>query len=265
MLREHSPILRTLVLGSSHGEHGFDPAFCPESFNLCLRLMDLKHACALYERVGPSCPRLETVVVFYSIGSGSNYSERARHQGEVCAALEEVFGLGLRYGSPDVMALIERARGRIVGMPEDMRGRAGFQPHALGDFIYEASGRGRAAVHLLLAKRTDGDLSLLRMLLLARRRGHRVVVVTPPMRSDYVDAARGPSRRIFRNLSRMLFRDPHGCAVQWVNGFDSGEFDDADFFDGDHLLPDGPGTRRLSLRIRDAVASGRLGAHQAPG
>ncbi len=261
MLREHSPRLRTLVLGSSYGEHGFDPAFCPDSFNLCLRLLDMRHACALYETVAPACPRLQSVVVFHAIGSGSNFSEHARNMGEVCAALEEVFGLGLRYRTPHLLALLEQVRGRAVGLPEDLQGYAGFQPHLLKELPRDlASAATRVAQHLRLSKRTDGNLSLLRILLLARRRGHRVIVVTPPARSDYVKLALEPGRRLLHDLSRMLFRDPHGCPVQWINGFDSGEFDDGDFVDCDHLSPEGAGTMRLSLRISQAVAPGGGGA-----
>ena len=254
MLRAYGGELRTLVVGSSYGEHGFDPAHYPGAFNLCFRLQDLKHSCALYETIAPSCPALQTVVVFHAIGSGSNFAEHIPEENLICAVVNEAFGLGIRYRVAAVRALLGRLEGRLTDLSADLGGRRGFMPHLLdGRDRGDVPDAIRAGQHVVLSKRHDGDLSLLRLLLLARSRGHRVVVVTPPARSGYVEAVGTASRRIFRDLSRLLFRDPHGCPVQWVNCFDSGEFDDSDFLDCDHLKPGGPGTRRLSVRIRDAA------------
>jgi hypothetical protein len=254
MLEAMASSIRTLVLGSSYGEHGFDPAFVAGSFNLCFRLQDLRHSCALYERISPTLPALQTVVVFYAIGSRSNYAEHIRGQGEVCAAMDQVFGLEIPYRVTEVIEHRERLRGRRfdeVIAPDE---RQGFMPQLLADIDRgNVPGAVRAGEHLKLSRRRDGDLSLLRLLVLTRRRGHRVVVVTPPARSDYVQAVGGASRTVFRDLARLLFRDPHGAKVQWINAFDSGEFDDVDFVDSDHLAPLGAGTRRLSLRIGHAV------------
>src|SRR3546814_6862555 len=42
--------ITTLVVGSSHGDFGFNPAYCPRSFNLCCRSQDLKHSFHLYRK-----------------------------------------------------------------------------------------------------------------------------------------------------------------------------------------------------------------------
>ena len=51
MLQKAKESIDTLVVGSSHGDFGFNPTYFPNSFNLCCRSQDLKHSYYLYKNL----------------------------------------------------------------------------------------------------------------------------------------------------------------------------------------------------------------------
>ena len=95
MFEQASDTLETLVLGSSHGDHAFDPAYIPNAFNLCYGALDLKHSYYLYQRAIASCPNLKNIVLFYSVFSPGNMLERSPGEGDIGAVFSALFDLGL--------------------------------------------------------------------------------------------------------------------------------------------------------------------------
>jgi hypothetical protein len=63
MLQKEKESLDTLVVGSSHGDFGFNPTYYPGSFNLCCRSQDLKHSFFLYKHITLVSQRLEQVLL----------------------------------------------------------------------------------------------------------------------------------------------------------------------------------------------------------
>ncbi len=256
MLNRQRATVRTLVLGSSHADCGFDPRHCPDSFNLACRSQDLKHSCLLYEKIASTCAALQNVVIFYSVFSASNIMERVPGEKHICPAINEIFDLGLEYPDDEVRQLSAQIRGRLNALEVERPGFSGFLPDDCTPRMPTTeSVADQARVHVDFSRREEGHLYLMRLLLLARQRKHRVVLVVSPARSDYVRAVGPEARRIVRHLSALLFRDPHGCDVQLINAFDSGEFEDVHFSDSNHLDVRTEGPRLLTSRIRQAVAS----------
>lgn len=89
-LMVHLDRLRTLVVGSSHGDFGFDPAYVPEAFNLCSASQDLLHSTLLVEKMSRLNPTIANIVVFYSTFSPGHVLEKTSDKLK-CAALKEVF------------------------------------------------------------------------------------------------------------------------------------------------------------------------------
>jgi len=250
-LIQHIDSLQTLVVGSSHGDYGFDPAFVPESFNLCSPSQDLRHSFLLYDKVYGLNPSIRNVVVFYSSFSSGYLMEKASEK-EKCAALKEIFLLDADYDEPDILAAHRTIAGRLGEMKLE-RGYRGFIRTNGGPFFDNAYGADRrASKHMEHRDRRAEDLHLIRLILTAQARNQNVLIVIPPARSDYKAALLRLSDNIFRNLYEIA-RYPFRAPVRILDCFDDFSFDDAWFGDYDHLLPQGPGCAMLSTRIRNCL------------
>jgi hypothetical protein len=208
MLREATSDITTLVVGSSHGDFGFDPSFAPGSFNLCSRSQDLKHSYHLYSKLSEQNPRISTLVVFYSIFSPGSVLEKSPSEGEIAVAINELFNLGLEYGNDQLASLNAAVAGKLGEMSLHLPGRAGFLPnHGKGFMPASVTAEKRAADHMRFNKRHDAIPYMELMFDRASRNGHKVIIVIPPARSDFRLHA-GKGEELFETLSRYTDRDP---------------------------------------------------------
>ena len=252
MLLKSKDSIKTLAIGSSHGDFGFDPKYCPDSFNLCCRSQDLKHTYYLYEKVSAICPSLKNVVVFYSVFSSGSVMEMSPSEKEICVALNVLFKLDIEYEDAGLKVLCHHGKD-IWGdnFSCELEGFNGFLPKFGKGVISEAYGAtNRANDHLKFNARSDANIYLIRILLLAKRLGHKTFIVIPPVRSDYRAATGGDSTHLFKSLFEILDLN---YDAELINCFDSNEFDDSQFADFDHLLPTGKGTKTLSTHIKKAI------------
>lgn len=257
MLREMGDRLNTLVVGSSHGDFGFDPQYCQNSFNLCCRSQDLKHSFHLYKRTCETVKTVQNLVLFYSIFSSGNFMERSPGEHETCAALNEIFDLGLTYEGSHFSSLSALIKGRLDDVSIDLDGRSGFFPDTEKSFFPESYGaQRRAQEHLKLNSDNTANVFLLNMLQMANELNHNVIIVIPPVRQDYKAASGGDFNYLFRDLLTILerFKSAHpGVSLQLINGFDDSTFKDDFFGDYDHLLPTGEGVKILSSNVQRAI------------
>lgn len=253
MLHDMREQLTTLVVGSSHGDYGFDPQYSRGSFNLCCRSQDLKHTLHLYQHVTQVAPNLQTLVLFYSVFSPGNFMEKSPGEKEICPAINELFHLGLDYEDPQLRELSENIKGRLDDFTVDIDGRAGFFPVIGKGFFPQSYGvTQRADDHLKLNRKEDANVFLLNTLLHAKASNHNVVIVIPPVRQDYKLACGGDFEILFKDLLlilEMMKTLSPDLAINLINAFDDDEFKDEFFGDFDHLLPEGEGTKRLSMKI----------------
>ena len=258
MLQEMEGI-STLVVGSSHGDFGFDPQYCPGSFNLCCRSQDLKHSFYIYKRVCESVNTVRNLVVFYSVFSPGNFMERSPGERDICPPLNEIFGLGLVYDDSYLSDLSDLIRGKLDDVAFDVEGRAGFFPTAGKGFFPESYGaKQRAEDHLKLNRENGANVFLKDMLLVAGSLGHKVIIVVPPVRQDYKYAVGGDFGCVFGSLLSTLYEAVESnpeLNVQLVNAYEGDVFRDEFFGDFDHLLPTGEGVKILSLEIQGAIDS----------
>lgn len=259
MLERDKEALETIVVGSSHGDCAFNPAFFDRSFNLCSSSQDLKHSYGLYRQACKVASNLKRVVVFYSVFSPDFFLEKVKSEKEKCPALREVFSLDLEYADSEIEALSHTVRGCLGGLSYEAEAGScsGFTP-TQGKFRFPESygAQRRAQDHMKLNVGNEANAYLMDILLLAKNQGHEVYVVVPPVRSDYRRCLGEAFSYLFRdvidivNVYSMVSPEPK---TQLVNFFDDGDFRDDHFGDYDHLLPTGQGTELLTTKLRKMI------------
>jgi len=244
--------IKTLVVGSSHGDFGFDPQWCPGSFNLCCRSQDLKHSFLLYQKISKKRPSIRNLVIFYSVFSSGHELEKSPSEAELSVAMNELFGLNIEYGDPKLKAVSKQLQGKLRTLAPRLAGTNGFLPRNGKGFFPASYGADRRARDHL--RRNNGTTLpyLAQILRLAKANRHRAYIVIPPARSDY-RAATGPGQAIFSGLRDVLTSFEPDYPVPVVDLYDSPLFNDAEFGDYDHLKPTSPGVEVLSKAVAAAV------------
>ncbi|OAI93930.1 hypothetical protein [Pseudomonas putida] len=259
MLQQDSPVLTSIALGSSHGDFAFDPRYSPGSFNLCSRSQDFRHALALYQHAVNQAPRLDTVIVFYSLFSPGNLLEQSPSEKILAPLMNEIFQLGLSYEDPLLTQIASQLQGRLAAPCDSLGGVAGFLPDQQKAFMPASQGAAqRVADHMRLNAREDGNQYLAQLLLLAAELRHRVIVVIPPMHEAYRAAAGHDSAFLFRGvfeLQQLLGTLAPGLDMQIIDLYADPAFHAGHFGDFDHLLPQGEGAMLLSRRIGQALGA----------
>ena len=253
LLQQDREQIDTIVLGSSHGDFGFDPAFFPGSFNLCCRSQDLKHSYLLYKHIAETYPAVRNVVLYYSVFSPGSVMEKSPSEKFISPALNELFNLRLDYDDPELQSEFEKIRGQLGAVTVDSKGYRGFFANDFRIFLPESYGAlNRANDHLRYNRAEEANLYLIRTLLLAKHLGHKTCIVVPPVRSDFKQVTGMGFEALFKSLLDILYHIHLDYPVELINGFDSPLFSDDHFGDYDHLLPLGKGTEILSDLVRRA-------------
>lgn len=248
--------IRTLVVGSSHGDYGFNPEYCAKSFNLCHRSQDLKHSYLLYKKSIEICPNIKNSVVFYSIFSSGSFIEKSPSTSEISPAVNEIFTLGIKYTDKKLTKLADGIKGKLDNLSVGLEGSSGFLPTINIEFGRESYGvQKRAAEFLRRNKEHGANAYLLEIIALAKTLGHKLYVVIPPVRSDLKVATGGSGDVLFHGLFEIISKCKNESDITLFNFYDSNLFLDEYFGDFDHLVPLGNGTKLLSSMINDAINS----------
>lgn len=238
-------VVRNLALGSSHGYHGFLPD--GNSFNLCGNSQDLYLSYELYRRCA-DLAKLKTVILFYSVFSPGFDAERTSEM-DYCLYYRYFWRIPLRYHGPDDFAhkrylLDKYLRQHPLTEVGDYRGENDYGWF----FPSQMSVAERVASHLKNNRRQNGQTGYVgKMAELARIKGHRLVVVVPPFRSDY-SALLPPFEETFAELLALVKQNPE---IKLMSFVDDKDFVDADFGDMDHL--NRQGATKLTAKILSAI------------
>jgi hypothetical protein len=253
MLRGSHDAIATLVVGSSHGDFGFDPGCCPGAFNLCARSQDFRHSDAIYRRVSRALPRLRNLVVFYSVFSPGHVLERSPEERDIALAMHEILDLDVGYTEPALASRAGTLKGELAEWRPQAEGRLGFLPHLQKSFFPNDYGaQRRAQDHLKLNRNNEALLYLAATAVRAQRMGHRLLVVIPPARSDYRRECDAADAALFRGLD-LIRTDLEIAAFDLLNLWNDPAFDDHHFGDYDHLNPLGDGVAVLSTKVSKAL------------
>jgi tetratricopeptide (TPR) repeat protein len=255
-LLENKNEITAIAVGSSHGDDCFNPKYSPGSFNLCSSSQDLKHSSYLYERVCELCPNINTLIVFYSIFSPGSILEKSPSEKAWCVVLNELFNLNIEYDDEVLNELSNIVRGKLDDVATAVEdGICGFTP-SLGRYFFPDSygADKRANDHMRFNATTSANIYLIKMILFARSLNHKVIIVIPPVRSDYFNAIGKNSRHLFKSVHEIT-KFKTDCKIQILDFYGSDLFKDHHFGDFDHLLPLGEGTEIISSKIYDTLSS----------
>lgn len=255
MLMRENGDLRMLVLGSSHGDYAFNPAFCPGSFNLCSRSQDFQYSLLMYEKWAPQCPQLKSVILFCSVFSPGFVLEKSPSQAPLAPLLNEVFTLGQRYEAGPLARIADAVRGQADNADFYLEGENGFLPGFEKELLPDEYGADKRAYEHLKYNRRQGGLPYLAGIAqMSKNLGHSIHIALSPARPDYRKALRLNANDLFESTFKTLRDLNMDSSAHVLNFFDSPLFSDADYGDFDHLHPLGAGVEKLSKEIGRAVA-----------
>ncbi|HEX5263940.1 MAG TPA: hypothetical protein VFW13_10465 [Phenylobacterium sp.] len=245
--------ITTLVIGSSHGDYGFDPAKFPGSFNFCASSQDLKHSAMLYRFCADQTPKIANLILFYSVFSPGMYLDKTTEKAR-CAVYKELFDQSARYADDEINSAYEKIHGALNGAAS-IKGRMGFVASNARHFFPLAYGAEKRALgHMKHNARAGADIYLIKILDMARTLGHKVTVVFPPVRSDYRSYLPRDVNELFAGIVEL--KNNFDYPFEVANFFDDPIFLDEHFGDFDHLLPVGPGTAVVTEELAAAVRGG---------
>lgn len=239
----------TVALGSSHGGYGFDPHLIPGSFNFCTVSQDLKHSSLLYKWI-INFSDIKTLILFYSIFSPGFSLEESSAKLR-CVAYKKIFDFDVVYDD-EIESHIRQLNPEALRYNLEKEPELGF--FRSNDCFFYKDDQGieqRASVHVKHAMRNSEPVFLKEVLSIAQSLSHEVVIVVPPARSDYHDFCKETFDTVYKNLIVETKEYSSNCTV--LNLFNSSDFLDSYFGDGDHLLPEGPGTELVTCKIRDVL------------
>lgn len=256
MLKRERNVIETIAIGSSHGDFGFDPRYCDNSFNLCYRSLDLKHSFGLYNYACNALPNLKNIIVFYSAFSSGFSLERSIGEKEISVAVSELFELGFAYDDKVLRESADKIKDHFNDYEVDVGGKRGFFTAGKG-FLSESIGvEARSSSHMKYNSNKEFNLYLAKIISLSKKMGHKVYVVIPPVRSDYRKAVGKDFESIFSSLLELKNDFDLGCDFPIINFYSDEGFVDSYFGDFDHLIPSGDGARLLSLVIGNVLKGG---------
>lgn len=228
--------LETLVLGSSHGDYGFNPIFTEKkSFNLAHSSQDLYYSYHLYQKYAKQCSKLENVVIFYSVFSQGNNLYMQKKNDLVCF-YKIIFGC--KYFSNFKDLLLDKKEGKYRKWYKKYKRvpKGEYYGFEAGKyFLKKISTEIRASSHLRENKREDNLLGYLQKIVtLAKEKQHQLYIVLSPGREDYKQEC-GDSKRLFT----AVFEMQNKLDLKIINLYDNVSFNDNDFGDCDHLNSNG--------------------------
>lgn len=258
--------VETIIIGSSHGEYGIDPAFIDGSFNLCTISQDLSQSAMMYAWAARRNRNLKKVVVLYSLFSYGFNCLKTSEKGRA-VFLRRAFGFKWPNHLDDVLWTMDLH----IPWPDS----SDVPPHMFNGFtrsndvFFFAQDADqfarRLARHVALSEqRYVGGEQFARLgaiLAYAKRRGDQVCVVIPPARDDY-RAALPADLMPFRKVRALCERHD----AQLVDEFSNDDYARDVFGDPDHLRPAGDGARKLSECVGQSLRgrrSTRLGYRRA--
>lgn len=251
-LQQHANEIKTLSLGSSHGEFGFDPY--PGSFNLCLSSQDLYYSYKLYQKFAPKLPQLKNVILFYSAFSPGFEVDKTT-ENERCSHYKAVFRIpyknrALEY-SPRHILLNRNGRRYMVQHPANCATDFLGKGELLMTPLTETELEQRIKGHYKHNRRgTNQTKFVAYMASLAKANKHRLIVVIPPCQKSYTNKM-PDAKELFAELFQLQTTTNEPFEI--MNFYTDDQFTNQNFVDSDHLNPSG--AAKLTVRIKNQINS----------
>lgn len=245
--------IENLVLGASHGLHGFVERD-DRDLNLALASQDLYYSAGLYEKYG-HMQNLKNVFLFYFAFSAGHELERTGEK-EACVSYRLFFGIP--YKTPCLAF-----KNGLLKLEKNIIKNASFAPELpdvssdYTDMVYiepltDEVLKNRVNGHMKNALRGNNqNFYLERMIKKAAEFGHRLYIVIPPVTEKY-RALMPPFEEAFKPLELSLEKTKgERKGVEVLNFYADTDFSVQDFNDFDHL--NRQGAEKLTAKIQAAA------------
>ena len=236
--------VETLVVGSSHGDHGFDPSKFPNSYNACLTSGDLRTSFEVTQALLDRLSSLKTVVVFlsfFSVGYDLTKTRERNRSVYYAEFFKTPFPSELHISNKTMKAI--KLRCQIATKSPSLHLR--LDGYSEAKSFMDASATERAETHLRENGRQNDQLhwleSLSRML---KDRDISLHGVLPPYRKDYVSAIGGAT-------AALMTWETVARNINIIDLTTSSIVSDSDFGDPDHLNSMGAG--KVSMYLHDRI------------
>ena len=239
-LRENT--IETLAIGSSHGWYGYAADDARREVNACITSQDLYYSYELYKKYAHA-PRLKNVILFYSVFSPGFITEVTSEK-SLSDLYRFFFDVPYRFTFDREKTELFRNLALFLDVQRDGLKDFKYVGNCPYDFFMppELGTEDRVSSHLKNNRRNNNQTEYVKKCAgLAREKNHKLLVVIPPVRSDYAKLL--PSlEELFPEL--LSLKDE----IQIVSFMNDADFSDDDFGDTDHLNKEG--AEKLTQKIR---------------
>ena len=232
---ENQKEVKTLVLGSSHATFYQTDK---NEFNLATASQDLYYSYNLYEKYGQNC---ENIILTYSVFSKGLCLIKTKET-ELCVLLKEIFGIDYQFkdvAKKKKLCLFEPFyRIQIKKYLKDstslkIRIAKSGESQLMNTVEYIKT---RALKHHKNYQREQTQLEYIQKFLdKTKENNQKLILILPPVTSLYKEVL-PEGKELFEHLFEMCEKYNH---VKILDFYTSKIFADEEFFDSDHLNPDG--------------------------
>lgn len=239
----------TLVLGSSHGDYGFDPSYYQtNAFNLASASQDLYYSYSLLHKIIDKPNNIKNIILFFSVFS-NGFELIKTSEYHRCILYKGFFDIPYQYKERD-LAKKEKAYKKFykqlrkkVQADEDYLGYKNQTVFFGNAFTAEQ----RAKTHLRENTRVNEQPTfILEIAKTAKENNKELYVLLAPARSDYKSNL-PPSAELFLKLYSC--KEESGFNI--INLYDDNYFDNDDFGDYDHLNSNG--AIKLTQKLNEII------------
>ncbi len=235
--------IETLVLGSSHGDYGFNPEFFDKiAYNLCYASQDFYYSYKLYQNFYNKIPKTKNILLFYSVFSAGLELDKTTEY-PMCSYYKLLFGIPYKTNNKSYTKFERQLNKNNFGHLNTSAYYLGYNNPQF--FFGEDYGViNRVKTHLRENQRKNNQTEYINKIFeLSKQANHDLTVIIPPARNDYKN-----------NLpdSDFLFEELYNISknkFNILNFYNDKDFLFDDFGDFDHLNYNG--AIKLTQKIRE--------------
>ncbi len=243
--------ITTMAFGSSHMEWGFIPQ--EGEYNFASASQDLYYSYSLYRLFNSS--NVKNIFVTFSVFSPNDMLIKSGLAG-ICTSLKLLYGIDYQdeaiakkkglYKLENIYQKEIAKRRKKLDLPENYCGGANYSQLKPKQDVEEI--HKRALAHYKINQKTSNQMDFcLKFLQETKENKQNLYFILPPAHQMYKEVLPS-SDKIFSSLYELCKQFSH---VQILNLYDSKEFFDSDFTDGDHLNQ--TGAIKMTEIMRNAI------------
>ncbi len=234
----------TIILGSSHGRDGYIPD--KKSLNLANSSQDLYRAYKVYEYViKQNDKNLQNIILFWSVFHPGLQLEKTQEYLK-CVPYKAFYNIPYLFDFPikdNLYIKSIKKEYKKTQLPPNYRGKSLWNINHDYEITSEL-----VAKHIKNTKRNNNQIQWVQKILdLAHKHNHRLYIVLPPYRSDYLNCLPADKDIYFELLN---FLDKNSD-VKLLNFQRDKDFHDSDFDSADHCNE--KGAKKLTDKINNVI------------